>query len=68
MAVAGGACSAYRMWLDDVRLCMCQTMTMRDLCDKPDAAIHIIRKGGVATVAGSDVDTVRMAFSREVVK
>jgi len=68
MAVAGGACSAYRVWLDDVRLCMCQTTTMRDLCDKPDAAIRLIKDGKVATVAGSDVDQVRMAVSREVVK
>ena len=68
MAVSGGACSAYRVWLDDVKLCFSPTTTMRDLCDKPDAAIRLIKDGKVATVAGSDVDTVRMAFSREVQK
>jgi len=48
---------------------MCQTTAMRDLCDKPDVAIRMIRDGKVATVSGADVDTVRMAFSRaEVVK
>ena len=68
MAVAGNAIHAYRCWLDDGRLTMCPTTTLRDLCDKPDDAIRLIREGKVATVAGSDVDTVRMAFSREVVK
>ena len=53
MAVSGSTTSAYRVWLDDVQLCFSPTTTMRDLCDKPDAAIHIIRKGGVATVAGA---------------
>ena len=68
MAVAGSVVHAYRCWLEDGKLKMTPTSTLRDLCDAPQEAVRIIRDGGVATVAGSDVDSVRMAFSREVQK
>lgn len=68
MAIAGNAIHACRCWLEDTRLRMIPTSTLRDLCDAPQEAVRIIRAGGVATVAGSDVDAVRMAFSREVSK
>ena len=66
MAVAGNAIHAYRCWLEDTRLRMIPMSTLRDLCDAPQEAVRIIRAGGVATNADSDVDSVRMAFSREV--
>lgn len=66
MAIAGESVGAYRVWLDEGRLVMVNTTTLRSLCDAVDAAVHTIRRGGVATVAGADVDAVRMAFSREV--
>lgn len=68
MAIAGGATSAYRVWLDDVKLCMVPTSTLRSLCDAVDAAVLIVRRGGVATVAGADVDAVRRQLTGEVQK
>jgi hypothetical protein len=64
MAVAGGVTTAYRMWTDDVKLCMHATSTLKDLCDPPDQAIKAIQAGKVATVAMCDVDTVRMAVQK----
>ena len=66
MAVAGSVVHAYRCWLEDGKLKMTPTSTLRDLCDAPDKAAAMIRAGDTATVAGADVDTVRMTFSREV--
>jgi hypothetical protein len=47
---------------------MTPTSTLRDLCDAVDYAVLLIRAGGMAVVAGADVDAVRMQFSREVQK
>jgi len=68
MAISGSVTTAYRIWLSDVKLCMVSTSTMRDLCDKPNVAINRVRSGLVATVAGSDVDAVRMAVTKELAK
>ena len=68
MAIAGSTVHAYRCWLEDGRLKMQPTSTLRDLCDAVDYAVLLIRAGDMATVAGADVDAVRMAFSREVQK
>ena len=68
MAVAGSAVHAYRCWLEDGKLKMTPTSTLRDLCDAVDYAVLLIQAGDVATVAGADVDAVRMQFSREVQK
>ena len=68
MAIAGSTVHAYRCWLEDGRLKMQPTSTLRDLCDAPEKAVAIIKAGDTATVAGADVDTVRMTFSREVQK
>ena len=68
MAQAGGVTQAYRCWLEDGRLKMQPTSTLRDLCDAPEKAVAIIKAGDTATVAGADVDAVRMQFSREVQK
>ena len=68
MAVAGSVVHAYRCWLEDGKLKMTPTSTLRDLCDAVDYAVLLIQAGDVATVAGADVDAVRMQFSREVQK
>ena len=68
MAIAGSAIHAYRCWLEDGKLKMQPTSTLRDLCDAVDYAVLLIQAGDVATVAGADVDAVRMQFSREVQK
>ena len=66
MAIAGSTVHAYRCWLEDGKLKMQPTSTLRDLCDAPDYAVLMILAGDMAIVAGSDVDAVRMQFSREV--
>ena len=68
MAIAGSVVHAYRCWLEDGKLRMIPTSMLRDMCEQSEIAILMIRSGLVATVAGSDVDQVRMAVSREVVK
>ena len=65
MAVAGNAIHAYRCWLEDGKLKMTPTSTLRDLCDEPDKAVTIIKAGDVAIVAGSDVDAVRSKMGQQ---
>ena len=68
MAIAGNAVHAYRCFLEDGKLRMIPTSMLRDMCEAPDVAILMIRSGLVATVAGSDVDQVRMAVTKEIAK
>ena len=68
MAVSGSVVHAYRCWLEDGKLKMQPTSTLRDLCDAPDYAVLMIQAGGVAVVAGSDVDAVRMQVTKEMQK
>ena len=68
MAVAGSVVHAYRCWLEEGRLKMQPTSMLRDMCEAPDVAILMIRSGLVATVAGSDVDQVRMQVTKELQK
>ena len=68
MAVAGSAVHAYRCWIEDGKLKMQPTSILRDLCDAPDYAVLMIQAGGVAVVAGSDVDAVRMQVTKEMQK
>ena len=68
MAVSGSVVHAYRCWLEDGKLKMQPTSTLRDLCDAPDYAVLMIQAGDMAIVAGSDVDAVRMQVTREVQK
>ena len=68
MAIAGNAVHAYRCWLEEGKLRMIPTSMLRDMCEQPDVAILMIRSGLVATVAGSDVDAVRMAVTKELAK
>ena len=68
MAVSGSVVHAYRCWLEDGKLKMQPTSILRDLCDAPDYAVLMILAGGVAVVAGSDVDAVRMQVTKEMQK
>ena len=68
MAIAGSVVHAYRCFLEDGKLRMIPTSMLRDMCEAPDIAILMIRSGLVATVAGSDVDQVRMAVTKEIAK
>ncbi len=68
MAVAGSVVHAYRCWLEEGKLRMIPTSMLRDMCEAPDVAILMIRSGLVATVAGSDVDQVRMQVTKEIAK
>ena len=68
MAIAGNAVHAYRCFLEDGKLKMQPTSTLRDLCDAADYAVLLIQAGGMAVVAGSDVDQVRMAVTKEIAK
>lgn len=68
MAVAGSVVHAYRCWLEEGRLKMQPTSTLRDLCDAPDYAVLMILAGDMAIVAGSDVDAVRMQVTKEAQK
>jgi len=68
MAVAGSVVHAYRCWLEDGKLRMIPTSMLRDMCEKPEIAILMINQGLVATVAGSDVDAVRMQVTKEAQK
>ena len=67
MAVAGSVVHAFRCWLEEGRLRMIPTSMLRDMCEAPDVAILMIRSGLAATVAGSDVDQVRMV-TKEIAK
>lgn len=68
MAVAGSVVHAFRCWLEEGRLRMIPTSMLRDMCEAPDVAILMIRSGLAATVAGSDVDQVRMQVTKEIAK
>ena len=68
MAIAGSVVHAYRCFLEDGKLRMIPTSMLRDLCDDPDYAVLLIRAGDMATVAGADVDAVRMAITKEMSK
>lgn len=66
MAVAGGATTAYRLWLDaHNQLRSERTSTLRDLCAKPTEAAQELRNGRTVIVAGSDVDALRTMFDTE---
>ena len=67
MAVAGSVVHAYRCWLEEGKLRMIPTSMLRDMCEEPDYAVLLIQAGGMAVVAGSDVDEVRRMVTKEEV-
>lgn len=68
MAVSGGACSAYNcLWeIDDSgrgRLLTKPTTTQRSLCVDVDEALHRLRTGELAIVAGGDMADLRQRIA-----
>lgn len=62
MAVAGGACTAYRLRLVDGAQSVKQTTLPRALCLEPRQAVAELEAGREVVVAGSDVWAVREAM------
>ena len=55
MAVAGGATTAYFVWLRDGKVACEKTTCLSTECDKPQTAIEIVKRNETATVMGSDM-------------
>lgn len=67
MAVAGGACTAYRCRLADGsgQMVTKTTSALRTYCATPDDALQRLRRGESVTVAGSDMVTLRAMLEAE---
>lgn len=65
MAVAGGACSAYRCWMIGGELYVASTSTLRSLCTPVDEALERLEQGESVTVAGSDVAALRRRLAAD---
>ena len=65
MAVAGGACSAYRLSMKDGQLMTKATSYMRSECHTPAQAIGLLAQGKEAIVAGSDMAAIGAAVRKE---
>ena len=55
MAVAGGATTAYFVWLRDGKVACDKTTCLSSECDQPLDAIEMVKRGDKATVQGSDM-------------
>lgn len=55
MAVAGGATTAYFVWLRDGKVACEKTTCLSSNCIKPDEAFAKVQRGERATVMGSDM-------------
>ena len=64
MAVAGGATTAYRCWIQDDFLQVARTTTLRTECTSVEDALLPLGRGEVVTVAGSDMAALRAALSK----
>jgi phosphotransacetylase len=56
MAIAGGATAAYWVRLRENKVTTERTTIAATLCDSPQAAVIMVKRGEVATVQGSDMD------------
>lgn len=65
MAVAGGACTAYRCRLADGELITKTTSALRTYCATPDDALERLGRGESVTVAGSDMVTLRAMLAAQ---
>lgn len=65
MAVAGGATTAYRCWVQDDFLQVARTTTLRTQCVDVKDALLPLSRGEVVTVAGSDMAALREALKNE---
>lgn len=59
MAIAGGACSAYRCRVIDGDLYVVATTTLRTLCVEPAEALDPLSRGEWVLVAGGDMAELR---------
>ncbi len=59
MAVAGGACSAYRCSVMEDRLYCASTTTLRSLCVGVADAVERLGRGETVIVQGSDMQALR---------
>jgi hypothetical protein len=59
MAVAGGACAAYRVQVRDRQIDVQGTTTLRSMCTAVEEAMLRLSRGEVVTVAGSDMAEIR---------
>lgn len=70
MAVAGGACSAYQVRVQDRQLQVVRSTTsLRSMCTGVEEAMLRLGRGEMVTVAGSDITELRrqvdLAIGRE---
>lgn len=59
MAIAGGACSAYRVQVFDRQVLVNSTTTLRSECVAIEPALQRLSRGEIVTVAGSDMAELR---------
>lgn len=67
MAIAGGACSAYRVRYDAAQrwLHVRSTTALRSECPSVEEAVRRLRQGEQVTVAGSDMAELRRRMHTE---
>lgn len=65
MAVAGNACSAYRLSMKDGKIVTKATSYLRSECHTPAQAIGLLAQGKDAIVAGSDMAAIWAAIKKE---
>jgi len=66
MAVAGGACAAYRVQVRDRQIHVQSTTTLRSMCTAVEEAMLRLSRGEVVTVAGSDMAEIRERVDSEL--
>jgi hypothetical protein len=65
MAIAGGACSAYRCRVIDGELVVMPTTTLRTLCVKLQDAVDALSRGEWVLLAGGDMAELRTLLGAE---
>jgi len=68
MAVAGGACSAYRCFVMDGALHCQPTTTLRSQCVAVGEAVDILSRGETVIVQGSDMAALRSELDKAFVR
>jgi hypothetical protein len=66
MAIAGGACAAYRVQVLDRQIYVQSATTLRSMCMAPEEAMLRLSRGEVVTVAGSDMVEIRRRVDEEL--
>ncbi len=68
MAVAGGACSAYRCRVEEDYLYAASTTTLRTLCVDVATAVERLSRGETVIVQGSDMAKLREELDKAFVR